>query len=253
MQCPKCGYEPTMSEMQTTPDECPKCGVYYAKVRPSTDSLGTADRSPKRRLSDAWHGAKVSVEEGRRQRAERDVELAHRHSMERASPVVVVDIKMSFWSMVIFMVKWAIAAIPALLILALIAGLASSILIAIPKFFEYRDRAAAAKAAPTSVVQEQIQIPSDPAARYFLVDLEYAGTNAVITTRRDGQGGSSYSRRFVDCRAGTGKYLGVSDTLAGLDSSPPDPGMSKTLYESIAYYVSRRACQGIPIVHPSLK
>lgn len=253
MQCPKCGYEPTMSEMQTTPDACPKCGVYYAKVRQAAPAPSTADRAPKRSFGDAWLGAKVSVEEGRRQRAARDAELANRHGVEHASPVVVVDIKMSFWSMVIFMVKWAIAAIPALLILALIAGLASSILLAIPKFFDYRDRAAAAKASPASVAQEQIHIPSDPAGRYFLVDLEYAGTNAVITTRRDGESGSSYSRRFVDCRAGTGKYVGVSATLAGLDSSTPDPGMSNTLYESIAYYVSRRACQGIPIVHPSLK
>lgn len=36
------------------------------------------------------------------------------------SPVVVTDIHMPFGSMVAFMVKWAIAAIPALLILAVI-------------------------------------------------------------------------------------------------------------------------------------
>lgn len=35
-------------------------------------------------------------------------------------PVVVVDIKMRFWSMVFFMVKWVIASVPALIILALI-------------------------------------------------------------------------------------------------------------------------------------
>lgn len=35
-------------------------------------------------------------------------------------PVVVIDIKMRFWSMVIFMVKWVIASIPALIILAVI-------------------------------------------------------------------------------------------------------------------------------------
>ena len=34
--------------------------------------------------------------------------------------VTVVDIKMPFWSMVVFMVKSAIAAIPAILILALL-------------------------------------------------------------------------------------------------------------------------------------
>jgi hypothetical protein len=34
--------------------------------------------------------------------------------------VMVVDIKMPFWSMVVFMVKWSIAAIPALLILVVL-------------------------------------------------------------------------------------------------------------------------------------
>lgn len=34
--------------------------------------------------------------------------------------VTVVDIKMPFWSMVIFMVKWVIASIPAFIILAAI-------------------------------------------------------------------------------------------------------------------------------------
>ena len=34
--------------------------------------------------------------------------------------VVVIDIKMSFMSMVVFMVKWVIASIPAFLILAII-------------------------------------------------------------------------------------------------------------------------------------
>jgi len=34
--------------------------------------------------------------------------------------VIVVDIKMRFWSMVFFMVKWVIASIPAILILTII-------------------------------------------------------------------------------------------------------------------------------------
>jgi hypothetical protein len=47
--------------------------------------------------------------------------------MDDSTRVVVTDIRMPFWSMVVFMVKWAIAAIPALIILvvfwALIMGL----------------------------------------------------------------------------------------------------------------------------------
>ncbi len=42
--------------------------------------------------------------------------------------VTVVDIKMPFWSMVIFMVKWAIAAIPAILILVLLGAVLTGIL-----------------------------------------------------------------------------------------------------------------------------
>ena len=41
--------------------------------------------------------------------------------------LVVTDIKMPFLSMVVFMIKWAIASIPALLILTLLFGLFSLI------------------------------------------------------------------------------------------------------------------------------
>ena len=41
--------------------------------------------------------------------------------------VIVTDIKMSFVSMVVFMVKWVIAAIPALIILGFIGGLLMAI------------------------------------------------------------------------------------------------------------------------------
>lgn len=46
--------------------------------------------------------------------------------------VVVTDIKIPFWSMVVLLVKWAIAAVPALLILMLIAALVSIVLGMIP-------------------------------------------------------------------------------------------------------------------------
>jgi hypothetical protein len=46
--------------------------------------------------------------------------------------VVVTDIKIPFWSMVVLMVKWAIAAIPAVIILMLIAAAVSVVLGMIP-------------------------------------------------------------------------------------------------------------------------
>lgn len=39
---------------------------------------------------------------------------------ENGNNVVVVDIKMPFMSMVVFMVKWAIASIPAIIILTVL-------------------------------------------------------------------------------------------------------------------------------------
>lgn len=47
-----------------------------------------------------------------------------------SSAVVIVDIQMPFGSMVVFMVKWAIASIPAMLILGLI-GLVLSVFLAV--------------------------------------------------------------------------------------------------------------------------
>lgn len=44
------------------------------------------------------------------------------------SHVIVTDIRMSFMSMVIFMVKWVIASIPAFVILSVIAGVIMSVL-----------------------------------------------------------------------------------------------------------------------------
>jgi len=39
--------------------------------------------------------------------------------------LVVADVKIPFWSMVVLLVKWAVAAIPALIILLLVGALAS--------------------------------------------------------------------------------------------------------------------------------
>jgi hypothetical protein len=49
-------------------------------------------------------------------------------SNENGNHVVVVDVKMPFWSMVTFMVKWAIASIPAIIILLVIGAVAAGIL-----------------------------------------------------------------------------------------------------------------------------
>ena len=46
--------------------------------------------------------------------------------------VIVTDIRIPFWSMVVLMVKWAIAAVPAVIILMLLGALISFALGMIP-------------------------------------------------------------------------------------------------------------------------
>jgi hypothetical protein len=50
------------------------------------------------------------------------------HETDNATRVIVTDIHMPFWSMVRFMVKWAFAAIPALIILGVLGALLSALL-----------------------------------------------------------------------------------------------------------------------------
>jgi len=48
--------------------------------------------------------------------------------MSETAQVVVVDVKIPFWSMVVLLVKWAIAAIPAMIILLVLAAAVSTVL-----------------------------------------------------------------------------------------------------------------------------
>lgn len=47
-------------------------------------------------------------------------------TMENQTNVVVIDVRMPFWSMVVFMVKWVIASIPAFIILLILAGISAA-------------------------------------------------------------------------------------------------------------------------------
>lgn len=138
MQCPACNHEAS-PESFGNPAKCPACGVYYDKalaLKRRRESMDNASEEIERpvaqgKLKSAWQGAKVSVEEGRRRRAEQEASVALRRSPQHANGVVVTDIKMSFWSMVVFMVKWAIAAIPAMLILFVLGSIAWGVLLGI--------------------------------------------------------------------------------------------------------------------------
>ncbi|MFT5699851.1 MAG: hypothetical protein ACI8ZB_002719 [Desulforhopalus sp.] len=47
--------------------------------------------------------------------------------MENGTKVKITDIDMPFMSMVVFMIKWAIASIPAMIVLMLAGGLVTAI------------------------------------------------------------------------------------------------------------------------------
>lgn len=236
MKCPNCGYEPSLSELQRSPDDCVKCGINYQGYQRSLDRQAEGQRS---------RAAELAVMSP----IVRDVVKEY----PGAQPVVVVDIKMSFWSMVVFMVKWVLAAIPAMLILALIFGLASSVFVAIPAYFDYRDRATASQSAANPAVMpsraEPIPVNSDPGSQHEMVDIERAGTNVVITTRRVGKLGEvSYSKRFIDCLNARWKYLGEGSSIAAMNANERASGTFGFAHfesESIAHYIGRRACRGI--------
>jgi hypothetical protein len=124
MQCPACNHIP-LAGNQPDPNSCPKCGVSYAealaarKKNKSDDGPGAWDRS-----------APLSADSAQRIQAQAPTESPAGRAAVRgiqrqypgAQPVVVVDFQMSFNSMVWFMVKAAIASIPALIILFLIGS-----------------------------------------------------------------------------------------------------------------------------------
>lgn len=97
MQCSTCNYEFTMREMQDKV-ACPKCAE---KRRPADQSASAASVAP--HVKKAMSG------------------------YPGAQPVVILDLNMSFNSMVWFMVKWVIASIPAMIILFIIGLVLSAV------------------------------------------------------------------------------------------------------------------------------
>jgi predicted nucleic acid-binding Zn-ribbon protein len=110
MQCPECNHIP-LAGNQPDQSRCPECGIYYQKA------------IELRRSRDQQSQQQAANESGAKKQAANALSPAVRGAMAEykgAQPVVVLDVSMSFGSMVIFMIKWALAAIPALLILGLI-------------------------------------------------------------------------------------------------------------------------------------
>lgn len=111
MQCPECGHTPAAGE-QTDPTRCPECGIYYHKALQAR-----VQQLEQEKLQAASSSVRVATPTAAQQ--QRNVQ-AVTSKYPGAHPVVVMDVNMSFGSMVIFMIKWGIASIPALIILGAI-------------------------------------------------------------------------------------------------------------------------------------
>ncbi len=121
MECPKCGYVRVASDV--APEyECPRCGVVYEKARQQIDQ-DHGREEVRRKPSEARSrsslgecadcGGLVSP---------RAVVCPHcgRPFGDGVQPVAVVDVRMPFDSMVVLIIKWALAAVPAAVILVAI-------------------------------------------------------------------------------------------------------------------------------------
>lgn len=103
-----------------------------------------------------------------------------------------------------------------------------------------------ASLAASSVCADAIKfkVPSDPKARYTIIERTGTGKIRQIVTKREGPSGASYSKREYDCQAATVRYIGTGDSLAEMRASKPDKRMAPVVDESIASYVGGAACEG---------
>lgn len=116
MKCPVCDHEAPAAEFGD-PLRCPGCGAYYEKaVKSKAQQVAEANSKQEQRPA---------------VRTQTDFAANSIRSLMSeypgAQPVVVLDLKMPFNSMIMFMIKWALASIPALLILMVIGFFAAAI------------------------------------------------------------------------------------------------------------------------------
>ncbi len=235
MQCPKCHYEPTLSEQQTSPDDCVKCGINYQ---------GYARKAAAGQAAVDLRAAELS----KMSPSVREAVFNH----QGAQPVVVIDIRMGFWSMVIFMVKAAFAAIPAMIIVAAITTLLVALISSVGGLALFGSSAvkSAFKADPlppmpvSQLEPEPLEVPSDPTAIYTVLDVQQRGGSLVaITTKRIGAKGVVYTRSLVDCSSREVRVLGSGATDWEMNDAKPSQHAIVPSLGSPEDFVVSRACQ----------
>ena len=275
MQCPACNNDYEAADFGE-PARCPGCGVYYEKAMAlkqrrlaaqaeaekaessaASDSLG--------KLAGALKGAKLAVSEGRRERELEQKRIEEAHSVSAARPVVVVDIKMGFWSMVVFMVKWTLAAIPAFLILAAIGVFVVSFATGfIGSYGKYASKSAAESKADVQPVPEaadrvltspeRIAVPGSVAGSFWLYKLGEVGGMVKMIVRTDFAGGSqSFSEFVVNCSAARGMIISVGSSAQEMRPDPGATGFEEIRPNTPRHAIAARGCRDRPDKHPTFK
>ncbi|MFV3387823.1 hypothetical protein ACNFCJ_20795 [Pseudomonas sp. NY15364] len=270
MQCPACNNDYEVADFGE-PARCPGCGVYYEKAMAlkqrrlaaqaeaekaessaAPDSLG--------KLAGALKGAKLAVSEGRRERGLEQKRIEEAHSVSAARPVVVVDIKMGFWSMVVFMVKWAFAAIPAMLIIAVIGAMLFGFLIGfVGGVGGFGGRAPALSPpvqsqGPANFTPEKIVTPVDMADSFWLLGLREDGGIVHMTVRTDAaNGGKLYSEFAVNCSSGRGMIVAAGGSVSTMQPDPRVKGFEPINPNTPRQTIAARGCRGKPGTHEILK
>lgn len=238
MQCPKCGYEPTLAEAQRSPDDCVKCGINYA---------GHA-----RHLAEQAQRKKESAAIIKLAPAVRDATAKY----PGAQPVVVIDINMGFWSMVMFMVKFVFATIPAAIIVTvLVAGAVSAF-----SAFQFYTRQAdvPVSAAQTSESQrlapDQIYVPLPVSERFYEISRHTEDGLTVITVQTQlADGSSTYSKLQVDCSNAVARIIARGNGIGELIASRDVEQFARVVDGTPRKFIAKRACSEAPQIDPILQ
>jgi hypothetical protein len=150
MQCPNCDHDAPDVEFGN-PLRCPSCGAFYEKALIAKQSrvARATEKAKSNKQEQVEQQARIALETGlaalaeRKKQAEQQDRIVleagfdsskslskedkqrqaqqSKDASDAARSVIVTDIQMPFWSMVRFMVKSTLAAIPALIILGVFA------------------------------------------------------------------------------------------------------------------------------------
>ena len=252
MQCPKCDHQDTEAAFGD-PAKCPSCGVYYAKALAHKQRMDAAAAFQPELVEqpqpDPQKVEPVIPEPVQSQAAPMPKHLIKMTSGSYgAQPVVVTDIHMSFNSMVWFMVKWAIASIPAVIILVFIASLVYVLGVAgFTWFSDVSTSEAPPKAEPAA--DEVIYNPNPGGiGKFWLMATDRTGDYEIGTVRFILPGESeTFSVFTVNCATAMGAISRLGPNLR--EMQPTGESFAAIEPGSRRHYVAMRLCRDRPDRH----